>query len=126
VLKKTRKCCSCNEFVSVDKIIKTNEFKEYQSEIKLYCDNCFLANVENGFGKLDNCSICESSLVLQFDNEETIALAQDDFTVHYVCRKVKEATEKNDAIELEKLVEEDHDWLICYTVQPDPSEPDFG
>lgn len=88
----------------------------------------FLENVKRGFGnyEIGNCEVCGSTLVLQFDDEETISLAREDYIVNFICEKVKEAIEKEDEAEVERLEQEDHDCLILYTIQPDPEEHDFG
>lgn len=121
-------CAKCNKEIDSKEVIKTDEFKEYGLEIKNYCPTCFLESVKNGFGntEIGNCQICNSPLVLQFDDEETISVAQDDFTVHYVCEKVKEAYERNNEEEIDRLENEDHEWLILYTIQPEPDETDLG
>lgn len=121
-------CCKCKKTIEESDVIRTDEFKEFGSEVKSYCADCFLKEVKHGFGdyKIGHCEVCKSPLVLQFDDEETISLAQDDYTVHFTCEKVKEAIDKNDEHEIESLEEEEHDWLILYTIQPDPDERDFG
>ena len=111
-------CCKCNFPLSKNEVIKTDEFKSFGSEIKNYCSSCFIENVKTGFGEQEKCGSCGSTLVLEFDDEETISLAQDDFTVHFVCEKIKESPELMD--------EDEHDTLILYTIAPDPEEPDFG
>jgi hypothetical protein len=121
-------CCRCNRPLKEDEVIKTDEFKEYGSEVKNYCPTCFLENVKTGFGnyEIGNCEVCGSPLVLQYDDEETISLAREDYTVHFICEKVKEAIDREDEAEVERLEQEEHEWLILYTIQPDPEEPDFG
>lgn len=105
----------------------TDEFKDDDSEVKNYCSVCFLDSVKTGFGnyEIGNCGICGSPLVLQYDDEETIDLAQEEYTVHFVCEKVKEAYERENEEEIERLEEEDHEWSILYTVQPETDESDF-
>lgn len=121
-------CTHCNRSIDDNNIIRTDEFKEFGSEVKNYCPECFLEGVKNGFGhyEIGCCSVCNSQLVLQHDDEETISLAQDDYTVHYVCEKIKAAMDRDDENEVERLEQDEHDWLILYTIQPDPNEPDFG
>jgi len=121
-------CSNCNKTLSENEVIKTDEFKEFGSEIKSYCPACFLENVKTGFGnyEIGNCGVCNSPLVLQYDDEETVSLAREDYTVHFICQKVKDAVERNDEVEIERLEEEDHEWLILYTIEPDPEESDFG
>lgn len=119
-------CCCCNKLLAEIDVIKTDEFKEFGSEVKKYCSTCFLENVKIGFGKLSTCDTCGSSLILKYDNDETISLAQDDYTVHFICEKVKEAAEKGNETEIDRLEKEEHDWLILYTIQPEPNTPDFG
>ncbi|MDF0728438.1 hypothetical protein PY093_17510 [Cytobacillus sp. S13-E01] len=65
-------------------------------------------------------------MVLQFDDQETISLVREDFSVHFICEKVKKAIERDVQGEIEVLDEENHEWLILYTIQPDPDEADFG
>ncbi|WP_174731980.1 hypothetical protein [Mesobacillus harenae] len=119
-------CNKCKKVLNPEEIIKTDEFKEYGSNVKQYCTNCFIREVKHGFGNynIGNCEVCNSPLILQYDYEETISLAQDDYTVNYVCKKVKEAMDNGNDDEVERLDQEDHDWLILYTIQPDPEEPD--
>lgn len=124
----TTTCTICNRNISEENMIKTDEFKEYGSEVKSYCPDCFIKGVINGFGNynIGQCTVCNCPLVLQHDDKEVISLAQDDYTVHYVCKKLKLAIDRNDEKEVERLEEDDHDWLILFTVQPDPYEPDYG
>ncbi|KAB7707113.1 hypothetical protein F9802_08870 [Bacillus aerolatus] len=121
-------CSKCNRAIDSEEAIKTDKFQSYGSEVKGYCPSCFLQDVEKGFDnyEIDNCVVCNSPLVLQFDNEETLSLAREDYTVHFTCKKVKDAIERDDQAEIERLDKEDHDWLIVYTIQPNPEEPDFG
>ncbi|WJN45178.1 hypothetical protein QUH71_01360 [Priestia aryabhattai] len=115
-------CTQCNKEIADDEVVKTDEFKEYGAEVKNYCPECFLEGVKHGFGnyEIGICSVCQSPLVLQTDEEGTIHNAQFDMTVHYTCEKVKAAEEKGDETEIERLESEDHDWLILYTIEPDP------
>ncbi|WP_226537427.1 hypothetical protein [Fictibacillus halophilus] len=108
-------CVKCNKSIASKDIIKTDEFKQSRSEVKNYCPLCFIAEVKNGFGnyKIGECSICKSPLVLQHDVEETVSLAQEDFTVHFVCNKIK--NEINNSLGENS----NHDELILYTIQPD-------
>jgi hypothetical protein len=121
-------CTKCKRSINEEEIIKTDEFREYGSEIKNYCPTCFLEEVKRGFGnyEIGNCEVCNSPLVLQYDDEETISLAREDFAVHFICPKVKAAIEKDDIAEIERLDEEEHGWLILYTIEPDPEEVEFG
>ncbi len=109
-------------------MIRTDEFKEYGSEIKNLCSSCFLKGVVSGFGnyEIGNCDVCNSSLVLQHNNEETIFQAQDDYTVSFICKKLKNAIDTQSDNEIERIEKEEHDWLILYTIQPDPEVPEWG
>lgn len=124
----TLNCCKCHKEITENEILKTDEFREFKSEVKIYCKDCFLEGVRTGFGhyEVGDCSVCNSSLVLEHEDEETISLAQEDFTVHFVCEKVKAAMDNGHEIEVERLDQENHDWLILYTIEPDPEESDFG
>jgi hypothetical protein len=124
----TGKCSSCQKEVDTEKLVETDEFKEYGSPVKVYCPDCFLKGAKIGFGnyEIDACDVCNENLILQFDEEETLSLAIHDYTVHYVCPKVKKAIEKEDENLINKLDEEGHNSLILYTIAPNPNEPDFG
>ncbi|MFJ8236348.1 hypothetical protein ACIQ34_11440 [Ureibacillus sp. NPDC094379] len=121
-------CSKCNRSLNPEDIIKTDEFKEYGSEVKNYCASCFIEGAKIGFGNisLGNCEVCDNPLVLQYDDKETISLAKEDFTVHYICKKVKDAIAEGKEEEVERLEKEVHSELIIYTIEPDPEEPDFG
>lgn len=121
-------CCKCGQSITDSKLVKTDEFKEYGSKVKNYCPDCFIIEVKHGFGNynIGHCTVCDSPLVLQHDDEETVSLAQDDYTVHFVCEKLKAAIDREDENEVEHLEQDEHDWLILYTIQPNPNEPDFG
>lgn len=109
-------CCKCNKLLNKDTVIETDEFREHGSEIKNYCPSCFIEAVQNGFGhyEIGNCSICNSPMVLEHSEEETVSLAQIDYTVHFTCKKVKDAHDK-----IDRLEEENHDWIGYYTIQPE-------
>ncbi|MBT2679279.1 hypothetical protein J7E38_09710 [Bacillus sp. ISL-35] len=121
-------CCKCNKVILEKDLIKTDEFKKFGSEVKNYCPDCFLLYVKNGFGNynIGNCEVCNTPLVLQYDEEETLLLAREDFTVHFICRKVRDAEANNDETEIEQLDKEEHDWFVVYTIEPDPKDLEFG
>lgn len=122
-------CVRCNQLLNEDEVIKTDEIKEYGSEVKNYCAPCFLKYIKNAFNTIteeDNCSICKSPLVVENDDEELISLAKSDNIVHFVCEKIKNAREQGDEAEVERLEDEGHDWLGLYTIAVDPEGPDFG
>ncbi|MEH7109396.1 hypothetical protein [Bacillus sp. JJ1764] len=114
-------CCNCNKPLTESEAVRTDEFKEFSSRVKQYCNTCFIKEVKNGFGNyfIGDCEVCNSPLVLQYDDEETISLAKDVYTVHYVCKKIKDTMDKGNEEEVERMEQEDHDWLILYTIQPD-------
>lgn len=121
-------CTYCRKEFENDQIVKTDEFNEYGSEVKNYCPDCFLKGVKHGFEnyEIGNCRICKSPLIPLHDDEELISQAQEDFTVHFVCEKMKTAIENGHQQEIERLEQEEHDFLITYTIQPPPGDPDFG
>jgi hypothetical protein len=108
-------CIKCKKNYTAEEIIKTDEFSNM--EVRNYCSSCFIDEVKNGFGhyEIGKCTICDNNLVLQFDDEETINLAKEDFTVHFICKKLKDIEEN---IEFNNLNENKHDELILYTIQP--------
>lgn len=114
-------CSKCKESYISEEIVQTDEFNVYGSEVKNYCNSCFVEGVKVGFGNYDigNCHVCSNPLVLQFDEEETISVAKDDQTVHYICKKIKDTLNQDNLAEVERLESEDHDSLILYTLNPD-------
>ncbi|WP_059170471.1 hypothetical protein [Bacillus sp. FJAT-27445] len=122
------KCKKCGAAIAESEIIKTDELRDFGSSVHNYCSSCFIQEVKIGFGndEIGNCNICNSPLVLQHDDEETVSLAQFDCTVHFVCEKIKMASENENEEEVVRLEDEGHDCLILYTIQPDPNEPDFS
>lgn len=121
-------CCKCGKTLTEEEVIKTDELTKLSSEIKNYCPECFLENVKIGFGNynIGNCDVCYNPLVLQYDDEETISLARKNLTVHFVCKTVKDAIDSGNQEALECLDEEEHGWLILYTIEPNPGDLVFG
>ncbi|WP_108670236.1 hypothetical protein [Peribacillus acanthi] len=116
-------CAKCNKDFDHSELILTDEFKD-DAGVKSYCSSCFIEGVKTGFGHYDigKCGVCNSLLVLQFDNQETVELAKVDGTVHYICKKVHDALERGNENELNKLEEEEHEFLIVYAVEPEDDE----
>jgi hypothetical protein len=114
-------CEKCHKQFDEELIVQTDEFKE-EGEIKNYCSTCFVEGAKNGFGHYDigRCEVCNSPLVLQYDEEETVELVKFDGTVHYICSKVRDALEKDASEEeMQKLEEEEHEYLIVYAIEPE-------
>lgn len=106
--------------------VQTDEYGQFGDPIQSYCFTCFIHGVKTGFERYEvgNCSTCHHPLVLQYDDEETFELAQEEGLVHYVCPELKAAFLQQNETKLEQLLEF-HDELILYSIQPDPTQPDF-
>lgn len=107
--------------------VQTDEFGHFGDPLKSYCAECFVHEVKSGFHRYEigDCTVCQQPLVLQYDDEETFSLAQDEGLVHYVCPELKAAFLQQNEVDIERLWDS-HDELILYIIQPDPIEPDFG
>ncbi|WP_163102109.1 hypothetical protein [Peribacillus alkalitolerans] len=118
-------CAKCNNTFDNNELILTDEFKD-EAGVKSYCSSCFIEGVKTGFGHYDigSCGVCNNPLVLQFDDKETVELAKVDGTVHYICKKVHDALQRGNENELNKLEEEEHEFLIVYAVEPEDDEED--